>query len=279
MTQVGTACSEQPVLMGGHNLFGIVTAPTASRRQCGFILLNSGLLHRVGPSLLYVSLGRQLAELGFVTARIDASGKGDTPRRQNVTAEHSLLLDYDDVCKTLAALYGLQKFILVGLCSGADDAYAVASARDNVAGLVLLDGYAAKTTRFHVRHYGRQLLRAEAWWALFRRLFRLAPGRSGVDDDEADRSYAEIRQFPTPKEAMRKFDHISKHCERCLCIYTSACRRYYNYEGQLGHRFPGFKPSGGLREIYFPAAKHTFPLVHHRRIAIKSICDWAADFG
>lgn len=280
MTGVGAELPEQPVLIGTNGVFAIVAEPEADRRRSGVILLNSGLLHRVGPSRLYVHLSRRLAALGFVTARIDVSGKGDTPRRQEVTAEQSLLQDYDDVCDSLASRFGLHRFILIGLCSGADDAYAVASVRENVAGLVLLDGYAARTARYYFRHYGSRVFHLQPWITRSRRILkRLLHTVVRTDDDEPDLSMAEVRNFPATGAARRRFEFISQHCERCLCVYTSASHSYYNYEGQLRDGFPTFRPQGGLRETYIPGAKHTYPLAHHRRIAIESICEWAMDFG
>ena len=280
MSEVRAELPERSVLIGTNSVFSIVTEPAAARRGPGVILLNSGLLHRVGPSRLYVHLGRRLGALGFVTARIDVSGKGDTPRRQEVTAEQSLLLDYDDACSSLGSRFGLQRFILIGLCSGADDAYAVASVRENVAGLVLLDGYAARTARYYFRHYGSRVFHLQPWISRSRRILqRLSRTVRRADDDEPDLSMAEVRNFPRTPEARRRFEIISQHCERCLCVYTSASHTYYNYEGQLRDGFPTFRPRGDVREIYIPAAKHTYPLAHHRRIAIESICEWAMDFS
>jgi hypothetical protein len=280
MTEDATVVSEQAVLFGDNSLFAIVTESGAVRRSSAVILLNSGLLHRVGPSRLYVLLSRQLARQGFVTARIDASGKGDTPRRHGATAKDSLLQDYDDVCRGLHSRYGLDRFILIGLCSGADDAFAIASVRDNVAGLVLLDGYGATTLRYHFRHYGSRIFRLGSWMTRSRRIVnRLLRIKHRIEEDEADLSMVKIRNFPGIDEARRRFENISRHCERCLCIYTSASHSYYNYQGQLLDRFPTFRLQGGVREIYLPAAKHTYPLAHHRRIAIDSICDWAMDFS
>lgn len=267
------------MLMGANAIFGIVAEPGAQRRRAGVILLNSGLLHRVGPSRLYVHLGRRLAELGFVSARIDISGKGDTPRRPNTTAAQSLLQDYDDVCRVLGSGFGLDRFILLGLCSGADDAFAVASVRDNLAGLVFLDGYAARTLRYHVRHYAPRILRIGSWLSRSHKIWNRTLRNIGhINADDEDLSMAEIRNFPDKDEATRRLEHIAASCERCLCIYTSASHSYYNYEGQLQDGFPSFRPKGGLREIYLPAARHTYPLAQHRRLAIERICDWARDF-
>ena len=50
-----------------HSLIAIVTEPSAPQgAKPGVIMLNAGVLHRVGPHRLHVLLGRELAERGFL---------------------------------------------------------------------------------------------------------------------------------------------------------------------------------------------------------------------
>ena len=74
---------EEPVLLGkSGSLAGIITDPPAHAREASrpaVILLNAGLVHRVGPGRLYVRLSRRLAAHGFVVVRFDLSGIGDSP--------------------------------------------------------------------------------------------------------------------------------------------------------------------------------------------------------
>ena len=266
-------------MMGPGGPFGIVTKPEGEVRRACVVMLNSGLLHRVGPSRLYVDLCRQLSEMGFISVRIDIAGKGDTPRRQGYDAEQSVLLDYDQTCKHISNQYGVQQFIVLGLCSGADDAFLVASSRNNVVGMAILDGYAPKTPKFILKHFGYKALRISAWLRLPRRLVRkflLGVGAAETSEDELDVS--EVRNFPTIAQAKQRFEHMCQYIESAVYIYTAATKSYYNYQGQLLEVFDTFKPSRGVREVYMPAAKHTFPLLHHRLQVTKLICDWAVSF-
>ena len=225
---------EKPLVAGDGGPFGIIAEPTDQIRSTGIVLLNSGLLHRVGPSRLYVTLSRRLAELGFVTARIDISGKGDTPRRQNVDAKQSLLMDFDQWSQTFNRQYSIDKFGLIGLCSGADDAFTIAAERQQIDGLVMLDGYAARTWKYIFRHYASRLFQPDPWRRLPGRISRkllLKVGASEVDEGEL--SMREIRDFPTTHEARQRFEKISEYLRSCLCVYTSASQSYYNYSGQL----------------------------------------------
>ena len=59
-------------------MVGILTEPDADfdpGRPC-FVLLNAGLVHRVGPGRTSVQLARRLADLGFASLRFDHTGKG-----------------------------------------------------------------------------------------------------------------------------------------------------------------------------------------------------------
>ena len=67
----------------GH-LFGILTTPDEEVRVEGApiaLILNAGIVHRIGPFRLNVDIARQLAELGFSTLRMDLSGLGDSGPR------------------------------------------------------------------------------------------------------------------------------------------------------------------------------------------------------
>ncbi len=190
--------------------FGIVANPVSDRRETGVILLNSGLLHRVGPSRLYVTLSRRLAELGFVAARIDVAGKGDTPRRLTGDAKESLLLDYDQCCQAIQNQSGICSFILIGLCSGADDAFSIATERKNVAGMVMLDGYAARTWRYFLRHYSSRMFQLEPWLRIPGRLRNRTMqllGRAEINEGEL--RMREIRNFPSVRVAQQFFAAIS----------------------------------------------------------------------
>ena len=62
------------------SLIGVVSLPDKNREIIngpGIILLNSGLLHRVGPNRLYVKIARNAATSGLVAFRFDLSGIGD----------------------------------------------------------------------------------------------------------------------------------------------------------------------------------------------------------
>ena len=76
--------TEKALLFGeGKSLVGIVTLPAESSPvdRPGIVILNAGVLHRVGPNRVHVQMARALAELGFTVLRFDLSSIGDSRAR------------------------------------------------------------------------------------------------------------------------------------------------------------------------------------------------------
>ena len=73
---------EQICNFGANNgLFGILTSPDDDAKLADApvaIILNAGIVHRVGPFRMHVDIARQLAAKGFSTLRMDLSGLGDS---------------------------------------------------------------------------------------------------------------------------------------------------------------------------------------------------------
>ena len=114
---------ERAITFGrSHTLVGIVNEPGENKGAetlPAVILVNAGLLNRSGPHRLYVTLARTLAERGFLSLRFDHSGLGDSDTRPDhltyaagVVSDTRLAMDY------LEETYGVESFVLGGLCSG-----------------------------------------------------------------------------------------------------------------------------------------------------------------
>jgi predicted alpha/beta hydrolase len=106
-----------------HHLFGILTRPAAPTGKPTVILLNAGSIHHVGPHRLYVRLARELASRGHPVLRFDFEGIGDSvlrgPGRENHPYEITAMADLQAAITHLRATEGSERFVLVGLCSGA----------------------------------------------------------------------------------------------------------------------------------------------------------------
>jgi pimeloyl-ACP methyl ester carboxylesterase len=266
------------------HLLGNGTTPIAvlsrpSGRPTGevaVVFFNSGLLHRVGPFRLYVDLSRRLAEQGIAALRIDQSGKGDSERRQGISFEEATRRDFEEAAAFLQGTVGAKKFIVVGLCSGADDGLYLCSQYPEIVGAVLLEPYAARTPKFYRRHYAPRLLRMTSWAALAGRVVQSLRKRASSPSRKAPAAVdmGALRAFPGHDEMRRRYLSAVQRRARLLCIFTSGSTRYYNYAGQLAEGLGLSDRKGLISEIHLPWAKHTYPLVSHRQQLIGHVCEW-----
>lgn len=107
------------------DLFGILCEPTepVDQDRPTIVLLNAGSAYRVGPGRLNVHLARRLSADGFRCLRLDASGLGDSPAQDQTNENQSyaatILRDVDLTLQFLRAHHLGERFMLIGLCSGA----------------------------------------------------------------------------------------------------------------------------------------------------------------
>lgn len=172
------AVREEAILFGGSkSLVGIVTDPLREQNaRPAVILLNAGIIHRVGPSCIDVKLARRLARLGFVVLRFDVSGVGDSPgRRDNLPFAKSSLQETQEAMDYLGTTRGIRQFLLGGLCTGAVVAYESALVDPRVAGALLINAQGLVpeseeeiqtliANRSNRRYYLRRALYSPASW-------------------------------------------------------------------------------------------------------------------
>jgi len=178
--RVAPLAGEEPhVIPGPTPLFGILHRPVAPRAALpGIVLVNAGCVPRMGPHRQYVPLARQWAALGFSVLRLDLSGIGDSPvapgAPENVTYPPGFRADVDRALRWMEQETGARRFVLIGLCSGADVAF-TAAVDPRVAGIVMMN---PRTFCVHdldqvesfkgARWYQDSMHRKESWIKLLR---------------------------------------------------------------------------------------------------------------
>jgi hypothetical protein len=135
---------EEALLFGNTtSLVGIITDPPEEIRANDLpavVLLNAGVLHRVGPNRLYVKIARHLAAMGFVVLRFDFSGIGDSKAREdNLPFEKSSVIETQEAMNYLHMARGSERFVLIGLCLGATISFRTACCDPRVVGAVLIN--------------------------------------------------------------------------------------------------------------------------------------------
>ena len=266
------------------SLVGIASEPPASApaaERPAVLLLNSGILHRVGACRFHVTLARRLAEQGAHVLRFDFAGIGDSEvRRDDLPFERSAIVEIREAMDYLEASKGVKRFLLFGLCSGADMAFEAAHVDDRVVGLAVLDPWVYRTPRYFVQHYGPRLLTPSAWRNFVRA--RLAPQRAasvgqgaadGVPEDLDLPTY--VREFPPREAAEQRLRALVARGVRLCTIFSGGQIDHYNYCGQFRDAFRGVGFGDQLQEAYLPEADHIFTNLGHQRILADTVAAWA----
>ena len=223
------------------------------------ILLNAGLIHRAGPQRLWVRAARRLALGGRSVLRFDYSGVGDSPPRQDHVPFHeSRILETRAAMDFLTEETGHERFVLMGLCTGADYGFGTAMEDSRVVGLVLLDGYPFRTAGWYLRYYGRRMLSPRSWWRLLSGRYsfagelirRVKPARGPRMGEEL------ARQIPTRSEMAKDLRALVSRGVHLHFVYTGGLPAWYNYEGQFEAAFGRF--GDRVKVTYLGEADHVF---------------------
>jgi pimeloyl-ACP methyl ester carboxylesterase len=260
------------------NLTGVMCEPggAVAGQRPGVVLLNSGILHRVGACRLHVRIARALAAEGFTSLRFDFSGIGDSePRQDALPFEESAPLEVIDAMDHLARVKGSTSFILAGLCSGADAAFHTAARDARVAGLCQLDAWPYRTWRHYVHHYAPRMRSAAVWKRFFLRNLRGTPVAAPDASGEADLFLPTyVRVNPPQEEIARHLDTIVKRGTRLLHIYSGG-QPDYNYRRQFQDAFSSVRFGDRLQVEYIPQASHIFTGLDHQVRVVSLVRAWA----
>jgi len=164
---------EEALLFGKtKSLVGIITDPPEAKRSNGLpgiILLNAGIIHRVGPNRIHVKIARTLAPMGFVVLRFDFSGIGDSKvRDDNLPFEESAVRETQEAMDYLSTTRGVKRFHLIGISSGAIVSYKTAGRDPRVLGATLINpaSYGDELRSYaKARRYWKNVLSDPKRWA------------------------------------------------------------------------------------------------------------------
>ncbi len=262
----------------GNCLVGIITSAASEHpSKPAVVFINAGLVHRVGPYRLYTDLARELARVGFSSLRFDLSGIGDSAqRRDSVSYEQRSIDEIRTAMDFMEQTQGAQGVVLVGLCSGADNAHRIALADHRLKGAVLIDAWGYKTPGFYLhrfQHYARRMQSLKKWRDLIERhLSRIRHKHSA--EEVMDLQGPGDREF-LPKEQMERDIHtFVDRGMRLFYIYTGGLGTYYNHEGQFWSMFKSLNRDGPVKSLFFGDADHTFTLLRDRKQLLERVSGW-----
>lgn len=255
------------------NLVGILTEPTVLKVDSELpaaVILNAGLLHRVGPHRMSVILARRLAAQGVSSLRFDIGGRGDSESTHHLDSdENQVLADVIEAMDFLVERRGIRRFVLYGLCAGADNAHAVALQDPRVAGAVFLDGHGYWTRRSYMEHYLPRMWRPGAWINYARRSFNSEerpPDNVGF--------HGKRKPFGPREQVEREIQSLLDRNAHLLYVFSGGVSAYYNYADQFFHMFPRLKERDHITVQYYPNADHTYTLKEERENLLERVTHW-----
>jgi len=288
---------EEAVLFGrADSLVGIVTDPPEGERGENLpavVLLNGGVLHRVGPSRLHVKMARDLATLGFVVLRFDFSGFGDSQvRDDNLPFEKSAVRDTREAMDYLSAVRGAERFILIGICSGAVMSFVTACCDHRVTGVVVINArdYLHDVNGESNSYINSRALARHYWRIAFRSSFRSKNwlkaatlafdyrGVIGVMGSQLRGLFARGRRrkvSPGVDNGRARLLALVERGVRLFLVYSEGDEGLDYLHVTLGNELWALSALGKVRVEIIQGANHTFTLLWSQEHLLKVVHDWA----
>jgi pimeloyl-ACP methyl ester carboxylesterase len=277
--------TESPIRFGERDyLTGIVTTPPGTAREVGLVILNAGLVHRVGPNRVSVEVARRAAGAGMVALRFDLSNLGDSrARTDSLPVEASAVAEVRLAMDELGRAHGLDRFVLFGICSGAEHALRTGIEDPRVVGAVLVDGYAYRTPAYYLHYYGPRLFRLEAWRRLLTERSPLARWlrrpASDIEGNGHPPAQPPKRRFPPRARFRETLAALTARGVELLLVYTGeGMADHYNYDGQFFEAFPEFRDRT-VEVVFLAATDHLFSRARSRDALAGSVERWVGRFA
>lgn len=287
------ACEEYAVPVGAHpRMIGVLARPAhAESRRCAtaVVLLGAGLVHHVGPNRLMVRLARRLASRGIASLRFDHRGIGDSaPRVDGQSFEAGAVREAREAMDHLQASEGMETFVVLGICSGAETALRVALEDPRVVGVGMINGGGQgagsawdtyEYARNQVRHYMRHAVFSLDSWrrALtgrieYRRLVAalVLRVRNGLSPPEQVASAA--------RETAGDVEGLAARGVRLLWVHSERDFSRDYFETMFGKDARRLTASGTVRTEVIPYIDHTLTARHGQEKFLDIVVSWLGDF-
>ena len=276
------------------SLVGILTTPGKAASNAdttnlpAVILLNAGIIHRVGPHRLYVKMARRLAAMGFVVLRFDFSGVGDSKvRHDNLTFERSTISEAQDAMNYLSAERGISRFVLAGICSGADVSLKTACCDPRVVGAVLINAQGDQLDtgdelrsyvliRQKARHVWRSALLNPKMW------MRAVTGKVDYGDiikvlvfPLRSRFGWKKRMSTGTSQYAADLRSVTQDGVRLLLAFSEGDTGLEILREVFGTELQQLRASGKIGFHVIPQADHVFTLLGNQERLLALVHDWA----
>ena len=263
------------------NLVAIITLPKVMK-PVALLILNAGVIHRVGPYRSSVKLARYMAAQGFAAIRLDLSGLGDSrppgralPFREQAIRDVQAAMDY------LEREHQLSAFGVYGICGGAVNAYWAALEDERIAAVFMMDGYAYPTLKSSALQFAERLRTLSVHRIpaiLGRQALRLLPaGRL----EHAAGKLADVRLTPPTREEFgANLERLVDRGVRVTFLYSgSGYRDYYCYPDQLRDAFSHYRFPRRVGCHYVPFIDHLVTTRSSQRALFSLVGEWMSSLS
>ncbi len=257
---------EQAVTFGNdQSLVGILGIPKKIKKQndLGIIFLNAGLLHHVGPFRMNVEFCRKLAKEGYISLRFDCSAIGDSGRvSKNDDYLSQVRKDVISAMDMLESRQGCSRYVLIGLCTGADHAHRAMVADQRVVGGIFLGGYSYPSFKFRLKRYLPILLSVKRINGLIARLSKKCAKQPDIVNQEVSTF---TWTLPPKNEVEKEFKKLLNRGAQIFYIFSGGENRAYNYKKQYYDSMPFLKKHKDQFKVFLNLkADHTYCLQEDR---------------
>jgi pimeloyl-ACP methyl ester carboxylesterase len=263
-------------------LFGIVCEPaerTGEVRDVA-VLLNSGTIHHIGPSRLYVAISRRCAAQGMAVVRMDVSGVGESGVRPdgawNAPYSESAKVDVREAVEFAQRRYPNAKVHLIGLCSGAYHGLKAAVAGVSVHSLVMVNpltffwkpGMSLEYADFQITsessRYARSAASLSSWLKLLRgrvnvrNAMRVFWKRFNVRARNALRDTARLLRIDLHEDLAAELLRVARHGTDMFFVFSASDPGHSMLREQGGRVVSKLARKEKLRIAIVQGADHTF---------------------
>lgn len=284
---------EEVLLFGKKSsLVGIMTYPPETERVNKLpviMLLNAGLLHRVGPNRLYVKMARNLATLGFMVLRYDFSGIGDSPvRSDNLPFLERWVNELLEAMDYLQVTRGIDRFISMGLCGGAYVSFKTACFDSRIVGVALFNSQdhlhddSNEKLSSGIRN---RILALQNWRISFSSSFNAKKWLKVVTGkvDYLAIARNQLRNLFTrkkrivsgAKKGVADMHLLAGRGVHVLHVYSEGDEGLDYFHLMLGDNIREWIACGRLKVEIIPGANHTFTLLCNQEHLLKVVRNWA----
>lgn len=282
--------NESAITFGSQSLIGVLCEPETAN-GAAVIFVNAGSTHRCGPNRVYTILARHLASWGYTSLRFDIAGIGDSPAavglgkfRDYAARQVQEAMDY------LGQTKYFERFVIFGLCGGADIAFDAGAIDERVKGLILINGafvdgdvfadlYHKANSKTINRFYASRWFSPRRWWRLitFQSKFWNRFFHHGKTSTSPQLACGQPTVEMASTDSRQKWMTLAQRNVDILLIYSEGSVFWDLYKAANRDYLKTNYPANCLTVAFHKNTDHTYTLLSAQDRLINQIKTWLAE--